>query len=213
MKRKNSGFGFRKKVESRSTDIVEQENELIMCAVDTKQRHQEALQRRERLGEELGIENPEAVPKLEKIIVNVGVGDAPDNLNRLETVQNHLERITGQQPVVTRAKKSIAGFNIRKGEPAGVKATLRGKRMDDFLKRLIHIALPRTKDFRGLDPASFDGQGNYSLGIDEQSVFPEINFEETEITFGMDVTVVTSVRNDQYARALLEDYGFPIQSE
>lgn len=184
-----------------------------MSTTKSKERQQVALQRRDRLQDQLGIQNPEAVPKLEKIIVNVGVGDAPDNLNRLETVQDHLERITGQQPVVTRAKKSIAGFNIRKGEPAGVKATLRGKRMDDFLKRLIHIALPRTKDFRGLDPQSFDGQGNYSLGIDEQSVFPEINFEETQITFGMDVTVVTTVQNDQYARALLEDYGFPIQTK
>lgn len=184
-----------------------------MSPITTKERQQAALERRKRLGEQLEIDNPEAVPVLEKIVINVGVGDARDNLNRLETVEDHLTRITGQKPVITRAKKSIAGFNIRKGDPAGVKVTLRGKQMDAFLNRLVHIALPRTKDFRGLDPDSFDGQGNYTLGIEEQAVFPEIKYEETDIVFGMDVTLVTTTNSDEEARALLEDYQLPLQSE
>lgn len=168
---------------------------------------------RNRLQETLGIDNPEAVPLIEKVIVNVGVGDARDNLNRLETVEEQLARITGQEPIVTRAKKSVAGFNIRKDDPCGVKVTLRGNRMEDFLSRLIDIALPRTKDFRGLDPNSFDGQGNYTLGIKEQAVFPEVSYLEADVVFGMDVTITTSARNDAEARALLEEYNFPLQNE
>lgn len=177
----------------------------------TATKDKEAL--RDRLQDKLDIDNPEAVPKIEKVIVNVGVGDAQENLNRLETVEDHLRRITGQEPIVTRAKKSVAGFNIRKGDPCGVKVTLRGKRMEDFLSRLIDIALPRTKDFRGLDPDSFDGQGNYSMGIREQAVFPEVSYKEAGVVFGMDVTITTSARNDEEARALLEEYNLPLQDE
>jgi large subunit ribosomal protein L5 len=168
---------------------------------------------RDELQDQLGIDNPEAVPTIEKVIVNVGIGDARDNLNRLETVQEHLARITGQEPVVTRAKKSVAGFNIREGDPCGVKVTLRGKRMEDFLGRLINLALPRTKDFQGLDPSSFDGQGNYTLGIKEQAVFPEVSYEEAGVVFGMDITITTTADDDEQARALLDQYNMPFREE
>jgi len=174
-------------------------------------RSQLRRERHEDLRDQLEIENPEAVPKIEKVIVNVGIGDARDNLNRLETVQDHLARITGQEPVVTRAKKSVAGFNLRKGDPCGVKVTLRGSRMEDFLRRLIHIALPRTKDFRGIDPRSFDGQGNYSLGVNEQAVFPEVRHEESTVVFGMDITIVTTTNSDDQAKALLDQYNLPFK--
>ncbi len=177
--------------------------------IDLKQAREERLRS---IQDELGIENVEAVPRVEKLIVNVGLGDAPSNAARVELAREQLARITGQEPVVTRARKSVAGFGIRKGDPAGLKVTLRGRRMEDFIERLVHLALPRTKDFKGLDPESFDGQGNYSLGVDEQVVFPEISYEEADEVFGMDITFVTSVESTEKARVLLEEYGLPLRS-
>ncbi len=170
-------------------------------------------ERTRELGETLDIDNPEAVPRLEKVMINVGLGDARNNVDRLETVRKHLARITGQEPVVTRARQSVADFGIREGDPAGVKVTLRGRRMKDFVHRLVHLALPMTKEFRGLDPESFDGRGNYSLGIDEQVVFPEISSDEVAVSFGMDITFVTTADTDRPARRLLGWYGMPFQDE
>lgn len=182
-----------------------------MSSSDVVDRKEIREERHEKLRKKLSIENPEAVPKIEKVVVNVGIGDARDNLSRLETVQDHLARLTGQHPVVTRAKKSVAGFNLRKGDPCGVKVTLRGARMEDFLRRLIDIALPRTKDFRGIDPSSFDGQGNYTIGVDEQAVFPEVSYQETDVVFGMDITVVTTTDSDEEAKVLLDQYDLPFK--
>ncbi|MFB6226824.1 MAG: 50S ribosomal protein L5 [bacterium] len=170
-------------------------------------------ERKENLLESLDTSNPEAVPEIKKVVVNVGLGDARQEVDRLETVQEQLRLITGQTPVVTRARKSIADFEIRKGDPSGVKVTLRGKRMEDFLNRLIHLALPMTKEFRGLPRDAFDGQGNYSLGIDEQVVFPEISYEESETVFGMDITLVTSTDDRGEALMLLREYGFPLRED
>lgn len=170
-------------------------------------------ERNESLIDKLDASNPEAVPEIEKIVLNVGLGDARENVDRLDLVQDHLELITGQTPVVTRARKSVADFEIREGDPSGVKVTLRGKRMEDFLHRLIHFAIPMTKEFRGLPRDAFDGNGNYSLGIDEQVVFPEIDYEETETTFGMDITIVTSTSDRGEALTLLNEYGFPFRED
>ncbi len=157
----------------------------------------------------LDVSNAQALPEIEKIVVNVGLGGARRDVERLETVQDHLARITGQRPVVTRARKSIADFDLRQGDPCGVKVTLRGRRKNDFLHRVIHFALPMTKEFRGLSPESFDGHANYSFGIDEQVVFPEISFDEADVTFGMDITIVTTTRSREEAFKLLKEYGFP----
>lgn len=165
----------------------------------------------ESLFERFETDNPEALPEIEKVVVNVGLGNARENVQRLETVQEQLALITAQTPVVTRARKSMASFELREGDPSGVKVTLRDQRKDDFLHRLIHFALPMTKEFRGLPRDSFDGHGNYSLGIDEQVVFPEISFDEAEITFGMDITIVTSTKDRQEAMKLLDEYGFPFK--
>lgn len=181
-------------------------SELIEPASSREERTRE-------LGEALDIDNPEAVPRLEKVMLNVGLGDARNDVNRLETVEAHLSRITGQQPVITRARQSVADFGIREGDPSGVKVTLRGRRMEDFVHRLVHLVLPMTKEFRGLNPESFDGRGNYSMGIEEQVVFPEIRYDEVDVTFGMDITFVTSVDSDRQARRLLRWYGLPFQDE
>lgn len=169
--------------------------------------------RKQNLIDELGASNPEAVPEIEKVVVNVGAGDARENVERLETIQEDLRMITGQTPIVTRARKSIADFEIREGDPSGVKVTLRGRRMEDFLHRLIHLALPMTKEFRGLPRDAFDGHGNYSLGIDEQVVFPEISYEESETVFGMDITLVTSTTDRGEALVLLKEYDFPFRED
>ena len=169
--------------------------------------------RKESLIDQLGVDNPEAVPQIEKTVVNVGVGDARENVERLDLVQEHLELITAQTPVVTRARKSVADFEIREGDPSGAKVTLRGKRMEDFLHRLVHFAIPMTKEFRGLPRDAFDGNGNYSLGIDEQVVFPEIDYEETETIFGMDITIVTTTSDRGEALTLLNEYGFPFRED
>ena len=155
-----------------------------------------------KLESELAIDNINKVPRLEKLVVNMGVGDA---------AMNDMRIITGQQPCVTRAKKSIAGFHIREGQAIGCKVTLRGDRMWEFLDRLLSMALPRVRDFRGISPKSFDGRGNYTLGITEQLIFPEIEYDKIDRTRGMDITFVTTAENNEQAKALLDALGFPFK--
>jgi large subunit ribosomal protein L5 len=162
-----------------------------------------------RLQERFGITNRMAVPRLQKIVVNMGIGEALEQKNRLDSASAELAAITGQQPVVTRARKSIAGFKLREGNPIGLKVTLRRERMYEFLDRLIHVALPRIRDFRGVSPDSFDGHGNYSIGIDEQIVFPEIDPDKMEFVQGMDITMVISGDSDEQSRELLREFGMP----
>lgn len=157
----------------------------------------------------LKIDNVFALPKIEKIVVNVGVGEAATDKTVLEKVANWLSLITGQKPIFTLARKSIAAFKIRKGTPIGVKATLRGKRMFDFLEKLIKIVLPRIKDFRGISPKSLDGHGNLNLGIREQTLFPEINYEKIDKIRGLQITIVTSAKNNDQAKELFKILGIP----
>jgi large subunit ribosomal protein L5 len=153
------------------------------------------------------------VPRLTKIVVNMGVGAATGQASLLEGARNDLATITGQKPLVTRAKKSIAGFKLREGNAIGAKVTLRGDRMWEFLDRLISIAIPRIRDFRGLNPRSFDGAGNYTFGLTEQLVFPEIDYDSIDQPRGMDITIVTTARTDDEGRALLVAMGFPFKRE
>jgi large subunit ribosomal protein L5 len=162
---------------------------------------------------ELGFENPMQVPRLEKIVVNVGVGEAARDAKALDGALADLATITGQKPLVTKAKKSIASFKLREGMSIGAKVTLRGARMWEFLDRLLATALPRIRDFRGLDPNAFDGRGNYTLGLTEQLVFPEIDYDKIDAVRGMDITVVTTARDDVEGRALLRALGFPLRGE
>lgn len=160
---------------------------------------------------EFGYKNPMQVPKLEKIVVNVGMGEAISNVKLLDAAVKELGQITGQRPVVTKAKKSIAGFKLREGMPIGAKVTLRRERMYEFLDRLLNAALPRIRDFRGISLKAFDGKGNYTLGIKEQLIFPEINYDEVAAIHGMDITIVTTATNDTEGRALLRNFGFPFR--
>jgi large subunit ribosomal protein L5 len=158
-----------------------------------------------------GKPNPMAVPRLEKIVVNMGVGRATQDKAILEAAVDTLGKITGQKPVVTKAKVSVASFRLREGNDIGAKVTLRGQRMYEFLDRLITLALPRIRDFRGVNPNSFDGNGNYTLGLAEQVVFPEIDADKIQHTLGMDITIVTSTDNDDQARELLRSFGMPFR--
>ncbi|WP_210367490.1 50S ribosomal protein L5 [Bacillus sp. REN3] len=151
------------------------------------------------------------VPKLEKIVVNMGVGDAVANAKALDTAVEELATITGQKPVVTRAKKSIAGFRLREGMPIGAKVTLRGERMYQFIDKLISVSLPRVRDFRGVSKKSFDGRGNYTLGVREQLIFPEIDYDKVNKVRGMDIVIVTTANTDEEARELLTQFGMPFQ--
>jgi large subunit ribosomal protein L5 len=162
-----------------------------------------------RLRDQLGYTNAMQVPRLEKIAVNMGVGDATKDGRMLDAALADLEVITGQKPVVTRARKSIAGFKLREGMSIGAKVTLRGDRMWEFLDRLLSVALPRIRDFRGLNPAAFDGHGNYTLGVTEQLIFPEIDYDKVAKVRGMDITIVTTAKGDDEGRALLVALGFP----
>ena len=164
-----------------------------------------------RLAEKLGRKNPNSLPRLQKIVVNMGVGKALQDKNRMEQSAEQLTLITGQKALITKAKKAVSGFRLREGNEIGCRVTLRGLRMYEFLDRLISIALPRIRDFRGVNPKSFDGQGNYSLGLAEQMVFPEIDPDKVTFTQGMDVTFVTSTRNDDEARELLRGFGMPFR--
>lgn len=163
------------------------------------------------LMKELGYKNPLQVPRLEKIVVNVGLGEAVQDPRILDVVAEDLKLITGQKPAVRRARKSVAGFHLRRGMPIGLKVTLRGRMMYDFLDRLINFALPRVRDFRGLPRDSFDGRGNYNFGLDEQTVFPEIDIDKVKRIFGMDIAIVTTAKTDEEAMHLLEAFGFPFQ--
>ena len=151
------------------------------------------------------------VPRIEKICVNVGVGSATQNIKELESASQELAMITGQKPVITKARKSIAGFKLRKGNPIGCMVTLRGKRMYEFLDRLLNIAIPRIRDFRGLSKKSFDGHGNYTIGIKEQLIFPEVNYDSILSVKGMNITIATDAKSDKEALALLEEFGFPFK--
>jgi large subunit ribosomal protein L5 len=162
-----------------------------------------------KLQQELGLANPMQVPRLEKIVVNMGVGDAVKDARMLEAAVDDLVVITGQRPVITKARKSIAGFKLREGMAIGAKVTLRGDRMWEFMDRLVTLALPRIRDFRGLDPRAFDGRGNYTLGVTEQLIFPEIDYDKVAKVRGMDITVVTTAGDDDEGRALLTALGFP----
>lgn len=155
--------------------------------------------------------NIHQVPKLIKVTVNRGLGEASQNAKALDSSLNEIAIITGQKPVVTRAKKAIAGFKIRKGVPVGVMVTLRGDRMYDFLDRLINLALPRIRDFRGISPKSFDGRGNYSLGLREQLIFPEIEYDRIDQIRGMDISIITTANTDEEGRALLKEMGMPFR--
>jgi large subunit ribosomal protein L5 len=157
--------------------------------------------------------NIHQVPRLEKIVVNMGVGRATQQQSLLEGAVRDLEVITGQKPIVTKARKSIAGFKLREGNAIGAKVTMRGDRMWEFFDRLISLAIPRIRDFRGLPPRAFDGNGNYTFGVTEQLIFPEVNYDRIDTTRGMDITIVTTARNDADGRALLEAFGFPFRRE
>jgi large subunit ribosomal protein L5 len=165
------------------------------------------------LKDELGLSSVRKVPRIEKITLNMGVGEAKTNARALDRAVEELTTISGQRAQVTRAKKSIAGFKIREGMPIGAKVTLRGVRMYEFLDRLVSIALPRIRDFRGLSPASFDGRGNYSIGIREQIIFPEINYDDIETVRGLDVVITTTADTDEEGLALLRGLGLPFRAE
>jgi large subunit ribosomal protein L5 len=164
---------------------------------------------RKKIQDEFGIKNPMAVPKIEKVVLNMGVGEAIQNAKVLDAAVEELSQITGQKPVITKAKKSIASFKLREGQSIGTRVTLRGEKMYEFLDRLINIALPRVRDFRGVPAKSFDGRGNYTLGIRDHFIFPEIDVAKVDKSKGMNITIVTTAKNDEQARFLLREMGMP----
>lgn len=166
-----------------------------------------------KLEKELGISNINNVPRLQKIVVNMGVGAAASDHKLLDAAMNDMRIITGQQPCITRAKKSIAGFHVREGQAIGCKVTLRGDRMWEFFDRLTSVAIPRIRDFRGISAKSFDGRGNFSMGVTEQLIFPEIDFDKIDHTRGMDITIVTTAATDEEGKALLDAFHFPFKAE
>ena len=168
---------------------------------------------RDKLRTELELGNVMEVPRFEKIVINVGVGAAVDNKGLLEKVVTDLTAIAGQKPIITKAKKSIAGFKLREGNAIGVKVTLRGDQMWEFFDRLVTLAIPRIRDFRGLSPKSFDGRGNYTFGVTEQLIFPEIDYDKVDASRGMDITIVTTARTDAEGKALLDAFAFPFRRE
>ena len=164
-----------------------------------------------KMKEKFGYTNPMQVPKLDKIVVNMGVGEAKENVKVLESAVRDMEIITGQKAVITKSKKSIANFKIREGMPIGCKVTLRGEKMYEFADRLINLALPRVRDFRGVNPNGFDGRGNYSMGIKEQLIFPEINYDDVDMIKGMNIVFTTTAKTDEEAQALLAHLGMPFE--
>lgn len=164
-----------------------------------------------KLQDQLGLENVMQIPRLDKIVVNMGVGEAVADKKAIESAMDELTLITGQKPKLNRSRKSIAGFKVREGMPVGASVTLRGARMWEFFDRLLAIAIPRIRDFRGLNPRSFDGRGNYSFGVTEQLIFPEIDFDQVNTNRGMDITICTTADNDEHAKALLDAFGFPFR--
>jgi large subunit ribosomal protein L5 len=179
----------------------------MMAASRLQERYETVL--RPSLMQEFGYKNPMQVPRLEKIVVNMGVGEAVQDVKKIDAAVNDLTAITGQRPIVTRAKRSIATFKLRKDMPIGCKVTLRNQRMYEFLDRLITVALPRVRDFRGISGRSFDGRGNFALGLKEQIVFPEIDYDRVDAVRGLDVVVVTTARTDAEAKALLKGFDMP----
>ena len=166
---------------------------------------------RNEMQEKFGYTNVMDIPKLEKIVINIGVGEATENTKTVDAAASDLEAITGQEPMICKAHKSLAAWKIREGMPLGCKVTLRGERMYEFLDRLINIALPRVRDFRGISSTSFDGRGNYAFGVKEQLIFPEIDFEKIDRVRGMDIIVVTTAKTDEEARELLTKFGMPFK--
>ena len=164
------------------------------------------------IAKEFGITNPMAIPRVQKVVLNMGMGEAIANAKILDTAADELRAITGQKPVITKAKKSIASFKLGQGMPIGVMVTLRGDRMYEFLDRLVSIALPRVRDFRGVSPKAFDGRGNYTIGVREQLIFPEIDFNKVDKLRGMNISIITSARDDEQARALLKGLGMPFRA-
>ncbi len=164
-----------------------------------------------KLKEELGLANVMEIPKITKITLNMGVGEALGDKKALENAVADMAQIAGQKPIINNARKSIAGFKVREGWPIGCKVTLRGERMYEFLERLISIAIPRIRDFRGISPKSFDGHGNFSMGVTEQIIFPEIDYDKVDTIRGMDITITTSARNNDEGRALLRAFSFPLK--
>ncbi len=181
----------------------------------TKPRLQEHYEShvREQLRDTFGFENPMEIPRLDKIVVNVGLGEAKENPKLLESAREELAAITGQRPVVMRARKSISNFDLRQGDPVGVKATLRQSRMYEFLDRFVSTAVPRIRDFRGFNSRSFDGRGNYTVGLEEQMVFPEVDVDEVVKVYGMNITMVTTTDKDDEALVLLREMGVPFRGE
>lgn len=186
-----------------------------MTTTMTKPRLQEHYEShvRQRLRETFGFENPLEVPRLDKIVLNAGLGDAKEDPKLLESAQQEMSLIAGQKPVVTRAKRSISNFNLREGMPVGVKVTLRRTRMYEFLDRFISTAVPRIRDFRGFNSRAFDGRGNYTVGVEEQLIFPEIDVDEVDETYGMNITLVTTTDKDDEALVLLRELGMPFRGE
>lgn len=176
-----------------------------------RRRYHESV--RDALFEQLELDNSMQIPSLAKIVLNTGVGEAVTSKNLIDGAIADLTVITGQKPLVTRAKTSIANFKLREGNPIGVKVTLRGDRMWEFFDRLINLAIPRIRDFRGLPSKSFDGHGNYTFGVTEQLIFPEVDYDSIDVTRGMDITIVTTARSDAEGRALLDAFGFPFRRE
>jgi large subunit ribosomal protein L5 len=176
-----------------------------------KERYEQTL--RAELREHLGLSNIMQVPRLDKIVINMGVGKATQQPSLIEGAVRDLEVITGQKPVVTRARRSIAAFKLREGMPIGAKVTLRGDRAWEFLDRLISVAIPRIRDFRGLSPTSFDGRGNYTFGVTEQLIFPEVDYDRVDNIRGMDITIAITAQNDTEGRAFLVGFGFPFRQE
>jgi large subunit ribosomal protein L5 len=168
---------------------------------------------RPNLAKQFGLTNPHAVPRMVKVVLNVGMGEGAKNPKLIDAVAEELALISGQKPVVRRAKKAIANFGLRQGQPVGVSVTLRNARMYEFLDRFINVSIPRVRDFRGLPEKSFDGRGNYTIGIKEQMVFPEIDYDKVEQIHGMDITLVTTAGRDDLARALLREFGWPFRGE
>ena len=168
---------------------------------------------RDELQQKFGYKNVNQIPKIEKIVVNMGVGEAAQDSKAIDGAVADLRAITGQQPIVTRARKSIATFKLRQGMPIGAKVTLRGDRMWEFFDRLISIAIPRIRDFRGISPKSFDGRGNFSMGVTEQLIFPEIDYDKIDRTRGMDITIVTTANTNEEGKALLEAFHFPFKAK
>lgn len=176
-----------------------------------KQRYDDEI--RDSLKQDLGLANIMQVPRLSKIVVNMGVGDAVSQARLIEGAIKDLTTICGQRPITTRAKKSIAGFKLREGNPIGAKVTLRNDRMWEFFDRLITLAVPRIRDFRGLPTRSFDGHGNYTFGVTEQLIFPEVEYDDVDTIRGMDITIVNTAKTDEQGRALLEAFGFPFKKD